>query len=174
MIIGLIPGAMKPYHAGHHFLVEKALSECDHVIVFTTTKDRKGISGANMKKAWNEIILPVVPIEVKFVRSPIRAVYEFLEPRPGIENDEFRIYGGTEDLARFSTAQLKRYCDGVDVCNVAEEESGEYLRGVGESPMAKGEWVRKSINDGNFDAFKNYLPNVLKPFAEKYLNILLG
>tara|TARA_B100001250_G_C19171956_1_gene517078 strand:+ start:4 stop:528 length:525 start_codon:yes stop_codon:yes gene_type:complete len=172
MIIGLIPGAMKPYHAGHHFLVEKALSECEHVIVFTTIKDRKGISGINMKQAWEEIILPVVPVEVRFVTSPVGAVYKLLEPGPETKNNQYRIYGGTEDLSRFSSEMLQKYCDGTDVCNVAQAQADQYLRGVGESPMAKGEWVRKAIEEGNFQAFKNFLPNVLKPLSEEYLQIL--
>ena len=39
-IIGLVPGGMKPFHAGHNFLVQNALSECDEVYIFTSPKDR--------------------------------------------------------------------------------------------------------------------------------------
>ena len=80
MVVGLIPGAMKPYHAGHHYLVESAMRECDRVIIFTTAKDRKGISGIKMAFAWTNLIIPLLPnVEVKFVTSPVGAVYKFLE-----------------------------------------------------------------------------------------------
>ena len=78
-IIGLVPGAMKPYHAGHHYLVEQAMKECDRVIIFTTAKDRNGISGIKMAFAWTNLIIPLLQnVEVEFVISPIRAVWEFL------------------------------------------------------------------------------------------------
>ena len=174
MIIGLVPGAMKPYHAGHHYLVMKAIHECDHVVIFTTTKDRKGISGLNMLKAWDELIIPKIMAEVKFVKSPIRSIYELLEIPEATEGNEFRVYSGTEDWGRFNSSSLERYCSGVNVCNVAEKDKERYRRGTGESPMAKGEWIRKSIEDNDFQVFRDYLPAFLKPHAERYLSILVG
>ena len=61
MKIGLVPGAMKPYHAGHHYLTRQAIKECDRVIIITSEKDRKSISGSNMKKAWENLIIPLLP-----------------------------------------------------------------------------------------------------------------
>ena len=171
MIIGLVPGAMKPYHAGHHYLVEQAQKECDHVIIFTTAKDRKGISGLAMMNAWKTIIQPRLDAEVRFVVSPIRAVYEYLEKSD--TGNTYRIYSGTEDLSRFSNKQLNKYCQHLNVCNVAEDNAAQFLRGVGDSPMAKGEWVRKAIEKGDFQAFQEYLPSFLKPYAEEYLSILV-
>ena len=165
---------MKPYHAGHHYLVLKAIQECDHVIIFTSAKDRKGISGANMLQVWKELIIPNIQAEVRFVNSPVRAVWEFLQNPSDTDGHKIRIYGGTEDLARFSPDNLSRWAKGVNVTNVAQEEAGKYLRGVGPSPMAKGEWVRKSIENRDFASFKDYLPMFLKPFAKRYLNILVA
>jgi cytidyltransferase-like protein len=171
MIIGLVPGAMKPYHAGHHYLVEQALKECGAVVIFTTAKDRDGILGSNMQKAWRQILQPLLGVDVRFVPSPIRAIYEFLETADS--KDSYRIYSGTEDMNRFASASLKKYCGNKDICNVAEDEAATYLRGVGSSPNVKGEWVRKAMIDGNFTAFRNYLPKFLKPYAKEYLSILL-
>lgn len=173
MIVGLVPGAMKPYHAGHHYLVSKAILECDHVIIFTSTKDRKGISGENMMKAWEELIKPNIPAEVRFVKSPVRSVWEFLNEESENEN-VYRIYGGTEEIARFSSTNLSRWAEGVNVINVAEKEASQYLRGAGPSPMAKGEWVRTAIENQDFIAFKDYLPGFLKPVAQRYLEILVS
>ena len=54
--IGFVPGAMKPFHAGHNHLIQTALKECDKVLVFTSLKDRGVIKGDKMYKAWQELI----------------------------------------------------------------------------------------------------------------------
>ena len=41
MKIGLVPVSAKPYHAGHHYLIETAASKNDKVIVYASTSDRK-------------------------------------------------------------------------------------------------------------------------------------
>ena len=110
--------------------------------------------------------------EVKFVKSPVRSIYELFEIQEATTGNEFRIYSGTEDLGRFNSSSLEKYCPEVNVCNVAEEDKERYRRGIGESPMAKGEWVRKSIEDDDFRMFRDYLPEFLKPHAERYLGIL--
>ena len=68
--IGLIPGAMKPFHAGHNYLVQSAINECDEVILWTSIKDRDNIKVKNMHKAWTEIILPLLP-KLAFLRSSV-------------------------------------------------------------------------------------------------------
>ena len=178
MIIGLVPGAMKPYHAGHHYLVSKAISECDRVIIYTTTKDRKSISGSAMKNAWDDLISPRLSskVEVVFVSSPIGSVFNMLETASNVVCDDhiYRLYGGTEDANRFRDEYIKRKFPKVAdrFVNVAKEESHNYLRGLGDSPLAKGEWVRNSINSGNYNEFRNFLPEFLKPHAKDYLEIL--
>lgn len=177
MIIGLVPGAMKPYHAGHHYLVSKAISECDRVIIYTTTKDRKSISGPAMKEAWECLISPMLPskVEVVFVKSPIGIVFEILDIANIVCDDHvYRLYGGTEDANRFRSEYIRRKFPMVAdrFVNVAKEESHKYLRGIGDSPVAKGEWIRNSINSGNYDEFRNFLPEFLKPHAKDYLEIL--
>ena len=177
MIIGLVPGAMKPYHAGHHFLVEKALSECDQVIIFTTSKDRGQISGMAMQAVWTQVIIPLIDpkVQVSFVSSPVGEVFNILEK----ENEAptavtYRLYGGTEDLARFPGTYIKRKFPNVAdrFVNVAESESGDYLRGVGESPMVKGEWIRKAMNTGNIEKFKSMMPVFLRSSANQIFNML--
>jgi len=180
MIIGLVPGAMKPYHAGHHYLVKKAISECDRVIIYTTTKDRKSISGSAMKNAWDDLISPLLPskVEVVFVNSPIGIVFNVLETANTnphwTRNNVYRLYGGTEDANRFRSEYIRRKFPKIAdrFVNVAKEEAHKYLRGLGDSPLAKGEWVRNSINSGNYIEFQNFLPEFLKPHAKNYLEIL--
>ena len=108
--IGFVPGAMKPFHAGHNHLIQTALKECDKVFVFTSLKDRGIIKGDRMYKAWQEIIVPSLPehLEVVSVKSPVGSVYDFLEWN-GDTNKSYRIYGGTEDIGRLSKARMLQY-----------------------------------------------------------------
>ena len=170
--IGFVPGAMKPFHAGHNYLIQKAIAECDKVIVFTSLKDRGIIKGDSMYKAWQEIIVPLLPnhVEVIGVRSPVGAVYDYLEWN-GDPSTSYRIYGGTEDIARLSNARMLQYYPKLTAMNVAESEPESFTRDV---VNAKGEWVRNSIQAGNLKEFKSYLPDFLKPHAKSYLEILMS
>ena len=108
--IGFVPGAMKPFHAGHNHLIQRAIIECDHVIVFTSLKDRGIIKGERMHKVWQDLIVPLLPehIEVVGVKSPVGAVYDYLEWN-GDPSKIYRIYGGTEDIARLSNQRMLQY-----------------------------------------------------------------
>lgn len=125
-----------------------------------------------MLDVWDQIILPLLgqKIEVVAVRSPIRGVYDYLEWNrdPKVS---YRIYGGTEDIARLSKARILQYYPGLNVVNVAEENPNAFTREV---VHAKGEWVRNSIQAGNLKEFKSYLPAFLQPHAKKYLDILMS
>jgi len=168
-IIGLIPGAMKPFHAGHNYLVQSAIAECDEVILWTSTKDRDSIKGKNMQKVWTDIIQPLVPsLNVRFVKSPIGAVFDYLYDDSKVENVH-RIYGGTEDADRFSKAPMIQRFPLLSIINVAEAYP-ELNNRIG----AKGEWVRDAIKAGNHEKFRSYLPDFLKPHAKEYLKILLN
>ena len=170
--IGFVPGAMKPFHAGHNHLIQTALTECDKVLVFTSLKDRDVIKGDKMYKAWQELIIPLLPnhIEVIGVRSPVGSVYEYLEWN-GDTTVSYRIYGGTEDIDRLSSVRMLQYYPDLNVINVAEIDPESFTRDV---VHAKGEWVRNSIQAGNLKEFKSYLPAFLKPHAKRYLDILMS
>ena len=113
-------------------------------------KDREAIKGSNMKKVWDDIIIPQLPsnVKVEFVVSPVGSVYDTIEWEETKKTGwKYRIYGGTEDISRYNTKAIKQRWPnaGYRFVNVAEEEANRYLRGRGESPNAKGEWVRNSI-----------------------------
>ena len=169
--IGFVPGAMKPFHAGHNHLIQRALEECDQVFVFTSLKDRDIIKGDRMYKAWQDLIVPSLPkhIEVVGVKSPVGSVYDYLEWN-GDPAKTYRIYGGTEDIARLSNARMLQYFPHLNAINVAESDPESFTRDV---VHAKGEWVRNSIRAGNLKEFKSYLPAFLKPLAKEYLSILV-
>ena len=170
--IGFVPGAMKPFHAGHNHLIQRALVECDEVIVLTSLKDRGVIKGDKMYKAWQDLIVPSLPehIQVIGVKSPVGAVYDYLEWNGNVTH-QYRVYGGTEDIARLSMARMQQYYPDLNVINVAEIDPESFTRDV---VHAKGEWVRNSIQAGNLNEFKSYLPAFLKPHAKSYLDILMS
>ena len=56
--------------------------------------------------------------------------------------------------------------------NVAETHASEFLRGVGQSPEAKGSWIRSALEEENVEKFRSMLPEFLKPDAEEIIKIL--
>ena len=83
MNIGLVPMAAKPYHAGHHWLVEKAASENDHVILFVSVSDRKRkgekpILGQDMVRVWQEELESIMPgnVEIRYGGPPVPKVHK--------------------------------------------------------------------------------------------------
>ena len=60
--IGFVPGAMKPFHAGHNHLIQRALEECDQVIVFTSHSNPTNIARASALGCF-EFIQKTSPIE---------------------------------------------------------------------------------------------------------------
>ena len=86
MKIGLVPMAAKPYHAGHHWLVEQAAGENDKVILFVSVSDRKRkgelpILGADMVQVWQEELEPIMPpnVEIRYGGSPVQKVYQEIQ-----------------------------------------------------------------------------------------------
>jgi cytidyltransferase-like protein len=125
MKIGLIPMSAKPYHAGHHFLVELARRECDGVYVFVSSSSRQRaadeaeIQGEAMRRVWDECILPVLPCydfventKVHFVDNPITAVYRFLGVIGSDSSSDVsvNIYGDATDVPQsFPRKMLEKH-----------------------------------------------------------------
>ena len=119
MRIGLVPMAAKPYHAGHHALVEMASAQNDEVFVYVSTsnRERKGqlpILGADMVKIWQEQIENILPGNVRPVYggSPVRKVYEELERAEAETSDTiYRVYSDPADTATNykETSRLKSF-----------------------------------------------------------------
>ena len=173
--VGLIPGGMKPFHKGHDFIVQEAIRECDEVILFTSAKDRGIIKGTNMVRAWNEIILPLLPRidRIEFVRSPVGGVYTYLETE-GVSENEYRIYAGIEEVNRFRPEYLARHLPDLFILQPATLNPERYDRTGSKGVDASATAVRNAIEAGNFELFKSYLPDFLKSRAQEYLDILLS
>ena len=173
--VGLVPGGMKPFHAGHNFILQEALRECDEVILFTTVKDRGVIRGAKMKQAWLDLIQPLLPglDRIEFVRSPVGGVYTYLETL-GVPENEYRIYAGIDEVNRFSPEYLARHLPDLKIVQPATLDPERYDRKGAKGVDASATAVRNAIEAGNFRLFKSYLPDYLKPHAREYLDILMA
>lgn len=120
MRVGLIGLSAKPYHAGHHTIIERAARDNDTVIVFVSLSDRKRkgeptILGTDMRKIWHHHLKDIMPTNVQLVfgGSPIRKIYAALgEANEAKSEDTYWIYGDPNDLVEnFPETGLNKYAD---------------------------------------------------------------
>lgn len=198
MKIGLVPVSAKPYHAGHHALVEMAAAENDLVKLFVSTSDRarKGeftILGDDMIRVWKEELEGIMPgnVEIEYGGSPVRKVYDALgvaDKDPGNE-DTLVVYSDPTDTAQnYPEKNLEKYCPTLRASGncvlAAEENPNAFTRGAG-TPNISGTKVRTMLEKGDFEGFAAAMPqgvnaqnifNILakKPVSENLLRSYVG
>ncbi len=198
MKIGLVPVSAKPYHAGHHALVEMAAAENDLVKLFVSTSDRsrKGefpILGDDMIRVWKEELEGIMPgnVEIEYGGSPVRKVYDALgiaDKDPGNE-DTLVVYSDPTDTAQnYPEKNLEKYCPTLRASGncvlAAEENPNAFTRGEG-TPNISGTKVRTMLQTGDFKGFAAAMPqgvnaqnifNILakKPVSENLLRSYVG
>ena len=182
MKVGLVPMSAKPYHAGHHWLVEKAANENDHVIVFVSISDRtrKGeqpIYGEDMQQVWKEEIEGIMPpnVEVRYGGAPVQKVYQEIQDA-SVENspNTYFVYSDANDTLRnYPEKNRVKYMDPLysqgQVRFPAEENPGQFTRGEG-SPDVSGTAMRHAIQTCDINALKAGLPPGIN--ADRVYNIL--
>jgi hypothetical protein len=181
MKIGLIPMAAKPYHAGHHSLVEIASGENDQVLLYISLKDRKRkgehpVLGADMESIWKEEIEKILPGNVTPVYNvvPVRSVYEILgdaeeKALTGNLEHTYTVYSDPADTARnYSEAYRQKYFPtAYEMGNVrfaGELNPEAFTRGEG-TPDVSGTAMRDALKRCDLQSFKQGLPDGLD--AEK-------
>jgi hypothetical protein len=180
MRVGLVPMSAKPMQRGHYDLIERAVSECDHVIVYVSMGDRKRpgefpIFGADMLKIWRTYIEPTFSdeVEVEYVTSPVGSVFKQL----GAEDERYKagdtdvatyvIYAGEDDAAtNFPAASLKRYAGSLHAADMID------VTHVARSPYS-GTSMRAYLSAGDAKKFKASLPEVLDEPAREAIWQLL-
>ena len=185
MKIGLVPISAKPYHAGHHYLIETAAAENDEVIVFASTSDRKRtgefpIEGSVMVEVWNELIVPNLPenVSVRLGGSPVREVYEMIASscdaiptQDFTASDEsevphtFTVYSDVVDTkSNYPVESRKKYMNPLyergGVLFAAESNPSSYIRGS-QAPAVRGEDLRRCLEQRDYLAFSKLVPSCI-------------
>ncbi len=184
MKIGLVPMAAKPYHAGHHWLVKKAASENDKIIVFVSVSDRKRkgeqpILGRDMQKIWKEELEPIMPgnTEVRYGGAPVQKVYQEIgDAGEAGSTDIYYVYSDATDTAQnYPEKGRIKYMEPLysqgQVKFPAEEDPSGFTRGEG-SPDVSGTAMRQAIQSCDIESFRQGLPQGVD--AENVYNILCG
>ncbi len=182
MKIGLVPISAKPYHAGHHALVELAASQNDKVLLFVSTSDRnrKGefpISGKDMQEIWIEHLESIMPSNSQIIYggSPVRKVYEEIGMACEEGSDDvFTVYSDPEDTSvNYPQSYREKYmqplCDLGQVVFAGESSPDSVTRGVG-TPNISGTQVRTYLEAGDLPSFANAMPSGVD--AESIFNTL--
>lgn len=178
MKVGLVPISAKPYHAGHHYLVELAAKTNDKVVVFASTSDRfrKGeypISGEVMKEIWINEILKILPenVDVVFGGSPVRKVYETIGDAcdSGSVETSYKIYSDVVDTKQnYPVENRVKYMNplwsGGLVEFPAETLPEAFIRGS-EAPDVRGEDLRGHLQNNDFLSFSECMPPEINSYA---------
>jgi hypothetical protein len=175
MQIGLVSGGFKPYHKGHHFLVEKAAAENDVVKIITSVKSRDDLNGEAMRQVWADVIMPAMPlpnVELEISSSPVGKTFEYLDNlEAGLipVGTVFNIYAGRADLAkRFRDEYMYQKYPKSMAANAIIRTP--ITRGK-DSPKCSGESMRECM--GNIEKFSDGLPCFLKPKASLIIQLLI-
>jgi len=183
MKVGIVAGSFKPYHAGHHKMVEIAAENNDQVYLFVSTTDRlrKGehpLYGKDMRKVWSDHLSSILPENVHLYllgpgQAPIRSVYELLEDasKKGMD-DNFTIYSDPVDMSRnYREASLTKSVGEDFLKNQIEKRPLDR----NETVPVSGTDMRRHLADKNDEAFKDMLPYQLSDASkQEVFDILSG
>lgn len=182
MRIGIVAGAMKPFHMGHAHLIEQSVRTCDETIVLTTEKDRGIVIGSQMAQAWFQCILPAaveagIGFDLRFCKSPIGETYKILQnAQATMSNDTYVLFQGLEDAGRFNEKSLQKHCPDIEVINAGLENPEIFDRSYTMTPHgpAKASPMRDALEIGDKEVFLAYLPSWMASYADQYFEILSG
>lgn len=180
--LALIPIAGKPLHIGHWKLIEKAASENDAVVVYTSSSDRikKGefpIKGDDFVRLWSDVFIPALPknVRVKFVDSPVRAVMHelgWLEQTTVQDNAKvpiINLYSDKDDVEiNFKDEDLKKY-PSLLAAGKIKKVGVERTATVNVS----GTKMREFLLNNDKASFLKYLPPVSTRDKEEIWNTLI-
>ncbi len=171
MHIGLYPIAAKPYHIGHHMVMQKASKECDKAILIISLLDRENVSGTDMAIIWRDHIIPTLPENVSTIfleSSPVSHVFHILKLRNDdpLSEYSFTIYGDENDIKKYEYDKLS------SVCPRLLESGGINIAGIPRNKTVNisGTKMRSFISQNDFESFKKFIPEEIN--AQKIFEIL--
>jgi hypothetical protein len=166
-IVGLLPCACKPYHIGHHLLIQHAARECDVVKLFVSTADRKRggeavVLGEDMHKIFIFQIEKLLPknVEVKYGGSPVSNAWELVgmvdKTQPLDISKSYVLYGDPTDInENFPQTSLAKYTPNLLKLDLVKTVSVSRLSTVNVS----GTMMRNWLSTGNKQDFCDHLPH---------------
>ena len=170
MRVGIVPGAFKPYHAGHHKMIEIASRENDVVYVIVSLSDRirenePVVTGDQMKDIWNDHLQQILPENAKDNlqllppgQTPVRIAYEMLENEAECNSgDVFSIYSDPRDINRYNSKSLLKTLPEEFVKNNVKKRPV----GMEETADIRGTDMREWMKTRNKKKFLESLPAVL-------------
>ncbi len=171
--IGYFAGAFKPPHRGHWLGITKAASECAHVVVFASTRDRDSggfnLEGQKVVKLWTQFLVPVLPanVEVRFTSNPMGNMVDLLKAADVNPNDRntYVIYGGEDDIPERRRI-LARVAPHLLTAN--RIEFGVVPR------VTSGTKVRQDIEKKDLKAFAKELPPPVQSKAKEIYSLLVS
>lgn len=158
MKIGLVPGAFRPYHAGHDAIIRLASKENDVVHVFASMSDRDEVSGQAMAKIWKTQIEPTLPdnVQVTYGGVPVLNVFKDVG-KASEENspDFYQIYSDPKDIAiNFPEDKLAKYATNLYKAGRVKTRPVKRTSTVNVS----GTKMRGFLSSGDKVSFLKFLP----------------
>ena len=164
MKIAIYPGAFKPPHKGHFFVVKQLVdrSDVDKVIIAVSQKDRGGVTSEQSLDVW-EIYKNLLGPKVETVLVPGSPVsYTFSQIKNNPDNQYVTAFG-KEEGTRFSNLQSVPNVEIFNAGNADNISATDFTR-----------TYRKNANSLNeHPIYENHLP-LLKPFiayCREYLKL---
>jgi ATP sulfurylase len=156
--IGIVPLSGKPFHIGHHGLINIASNENDWVHVYVSTSDRDNVSGKAMLKIWKDQIEPILPknVAVTYGGSPVGNAYkDFGDADQLGSQDTFVLYSDPNDAAtNFPDTSLQKYAPKMFVDGRLKKRPVKRTSIVNIS----GTKMREFLASGNKRSFLKYMP----------------
>ena len=169
MKIAIYPGAFKPPHKGHFFVVKQLVSrpDIDKVIIAVSQKERGGISAEQSLDVW-ELYKNLLGPKVETILvsgSPVSYVYQQVKDNP--DNQYVAVFG-KEEGTRFSNLQSIPNVEIFDAGN-ADNISATDLRDAIQARNIKqvANFLPSGITTKQFfDAFTRMYNGNKEPFHE--------
>lgn len=175
--IAMYPGAFKPFHAGHAYILEKAAEAADEVWLFVSANDRKRpkefplVWKDGMERVWKEFIEPSLPanVSVRYVANPVTAAYQAVEEleKSGTPVMVYMI-AGDEDKSRFEPGKFLK--SAPTMVNAGNIELAAPPRVGGFS----GTKARQALETNNLELLGSQLPPAVQPKTAEVMQILRG
>ena len=163
--IGLVPMSAKPYHKGHHQLVQRAASQNQKVYLYVSTSDRVKknefpIYGKDMEFIWQNYLEDILPknVNVIYGGSPVGKVYTQIREANNHKNKiTYSIYSDAKDI-EINYPEKNRIKYFGDLYHKGKIKFVGLTRGK-DSVDVSGTQMRRLLSENDFNTFSKYLPD---------------